>query len=230
MFVYLDTQTEVYIEGFAEDVLYIKVLLMVGMGLMIEPLQHLTKRGFARIHIGGDPLLRRYQDELTELGDRIYFVKKMEKAIAKARKKPRPISIILFDFDHFKTVNDEHGLECGDEMLAQLANIMRRNARDGDILARYMGEKFIIGLFDLTSEITLHVCERLRHDIENHEFTHDEHKIHLTASFGGARYPDVCAEELSLEALLDEVDEALTEAKERGRNQSVVAPVIKEAA
>jgi len=230
MFVYLDTQTEVYIEGFAEDVLYIKVLLMVGMGLMIEPLQHLTKRGFARIHIGGDPLLRRYQDELTELGDRIYFVKNMEKAIAKARKKPRPISLILFDFDHFKKINDDYGLECGDAMLVQLANIMRRNARDGDILARYMGEKFIIGLFDLTSEITLHVCERLRHDIENHEFTHDEHKIHLTASFGGARYPDVCAEELSLEALLDEVDEALTEAKERGRNQSVVAPVIKEAA
>ena len=78
---------------------------------MIEPLQHLTKRGFARIHIGGDPLLKRYQDELTELGDRIYFVKKMEKAIAKARKKPRPISLILFDFDHFKKINDDYGLE-----------------------------------------------------------------------------------------------------------------------
>ena len=65
-------------------------------------------------------------------------------------------------------------------------------------------------------------------DIENHEFTHDEHKIHLTASFGGARYPDVCAEDLSLEALLDEVDEALEEAKQLGRNQSVIAPVIQE--
>ena len=115
-------------------------------------------------------------------------------------------------------------------MLVQLANIMRRNAREGDILARYMGEKFIIGLFDLTSEITMHVCERLRHDIENHEFAHGDLKLHLTASFGAARFPDVCAETLSLEALLDEVDDALAEAKDRGRNQSVVAPVFKEVA
>ncbi len=226
LFVYLDTQTEVYIEGFAEDVLYIKVLLMIAMGIMIEPMQGMAKRGFAKIHLGGDVLTRRHRDELTGLGDRVYFNKKMGRAIAKALKQPRPISMVMLDFDHFKNVNDQHGLECGDEMLVQLAQILMKNAREGDIVARYMGEKFIIGLFDLSTGVTVRVCERIRKDIETHEFRFEDLSLRLRASFGAACFPDVCADNLSLEALLHEVDAALSEAKARGRNQTVAAPVI----
>ncbi len=224
-FVYLDTQYENYIEDFAGDVLYIKVLLMVGAGIMVEPLQNLAKYHFSKISIGDRGLHAHNTDELTGLGDRNYFNKRMKNEIKKTRKKPRNLSIIIIDLDDFRLINDQYGMACGDAVLRQLGRVLSRTTRETDVACRYWGEKFIISLFDMDGKATASFCEQLRKAIESYEFHHDEERLQLTSSFGAAVYPDVCKDDLTLKKMMEQVNAALSHSRTMGKNRFFLAPV-----
>jgi diguanylate cyclase (GGDEF)-like protein len=127
------------------------------------------------------------------------------------------------DIDHFKKVNDSHGHQVGDDVLAGIAAIIRNNIRKVDIVARYGGEEFVAILSETDEKGAFLVVEKLRKLIEAHEFETSTHKtFHVTASFGISSMnmlPKDTADKSSL--MVKMADDALYSAKEEGRNRAV---------
>ncbi len=163
----------------------------------------------------------RLEDELralatTDVMTGAFNRRKMEEAIEyevqKCIRNPAPLSIAMFDIDHFKRVNDTFGHDAGDTVLKQVVDLARQQMRDTDMLARWGGEEFII-LSSSTSLDRMHVlAERVRMTIAEHDMTNVGH---VTVSLGIAEYQPG----ESTENLLKRIDEALYLAKKCGRNQ-----------
>ncbi len=154
-----------------------------------------------------------YTDSLTHIYNRLHFAHFLDAQIDKVKRYGGKFSIIFFDLDHFKEVNDNYGHLTGDDVLEKITDLVSKANRNADIFARYGGEEFII----LTPETDLNGAlihaERLRHDIENFNF---EKVGHITSSFGVAEFN---AEKDSVDDLLARADKALYLAKEYGRNR-----------
>ena len=140
----------------------------------------------------------------------------------RAARYQRPLSVIMLDLDHFKKFNDTHGHLLGDRVLRMAAQVLDENIRKADILARYGGEEFVIILPEIDKAHGRQVAEKLRRAIESATFPKAENQPFgcLTASVGLASFPE---DALDGSALLALADQALYEAKARGRNQVVVA-------
>jgi diguanylate cyclase (GGDEF)-like protein len=132
--------------------------------------------------------LMAYTDPLTSIYNRLHFGHFLDAEIDRVKRYGGTFSIIFFDLDRFKEVNDEYGHLVGDEVLKRVAEIVEKANRNADIFARYGGEEFII-LAPATDIAGARVhAERLRNDIEHHRFSEISH---LTCSFGVAEYkPD----------------------------------------
>lgn len=130
-------------------------------------------------------------------------------------------SILIFDIDLFKKVNDTFGHQIGDQALIHVAEIFQRQARGSDVLARYGGEEFIALLPETTSADAQHSAERLRKMLEDSILQIKGHSISLTISIGIAGM-EVVDEMTEFEELLKQADEALYLAKGAGRNRVVV--------
>lgn len=154
-----------------------------------------------------------YTDALTHTYNRLHFAHFLDAEIDKVKRYGGTFSIIFFDLDHFKNVNDNYGHLAGDEVLAQIASIVSTANRNADIFARYGGEEFIILTPETDLSGALIHAERLRNDIEKFEF---KNVGHVTSSFGVTEF---IVETDTLESLLDRVDKALYLAKEYGRNR-----------
>ena len=154
-----------------------------------------------------------YTDSLTHIYNRLHFAHFLDAEIDKVKRYGGTFSIIFFDLDHFKDVNDNFGHLAGDEVLEKITEIVSKANRSADIFARYGGEEFII----LTPETDLSGAsihaERLRNDIEKYNF---QNVGRVTSSFGVTEF---IAETDDLEKLLERVDKALYMAKEYGRNR-----------
>jgi diguanylate cyclase (GGDEF)-like protein len=122
----------------------------------------------------------------------------------------------MFDIDHFKTVNDDHGHLCGDYVLRELAGCLRGVIRTEELLARYGGEEFAVVLPECSHENAFDVGERLRILVEQHIFCFDEQVIPITISVGVASVSN--GEPIQAKELLDRADQKLYEAKHAGRN------------
>ena len=125
-----------------------------------------------------------------------------------------PLCLIFLDIDHFKTVNDTYGRDIGDYILQELANILLYSVRQGDFVARWGGEEFVITL--RSTEITQAeiLAEKIRFNVENYNFKNASQQ---TVSLGVTQY----IENETQESLTKRVDEALYEAKNSGRNRVV---------
>ncbi len=157
--------------------------------------------------------LMAYTDPLTNIYNRLHFGNFLDSEIDRVKRYGGTFSIIFFDLDRFKKINDEHGHLVGDEVLKEVAEIVENANRSADIFARYGGEEFII-LAPSTDAIGAQKhAERLRKDIENHHFNEVNH---LTCSFGIAEYK---ADVDDIPSLLDRADTALYNAKKLGRNR-----------
>ena len=154
-----------------------------------------------------------YTDSLTHIYNRLHFAHFLDIEIDKVKRYGSTFSIIFFDLDHFKMVNDTFGHLAGDEVLEKVTQIVSSANRSADIFARYGGEEFIILTPETDLSGALSHAERLRRDIESHHF---KNVGQVTCSFGVTEF---IAESDNVKNLLKRVDNALYLAKHRGRNR-----------
>ena len=159
-------------------------------------------------------------DSLTGLYNRRFLWEALQRQIAASKRTAQPFSIIVFDLDHFKAVNDTHGHGIGDVVLAQTAAILLRSIRASDLAARHGGEEFAILLPDTDLLTAAQRAEEIRRALDAHEIVEASCRIRVTASFGVAQSePDTEAG-----TLLKSVDAAMYAAKAGGRNRVMLAP------
>jgi two-component system, cell cycle response regulator len=160
------------------------------------------------------------RDTLTKAHNRRYFIERLGSEIAYARRHSTPLSLVLFDLDHFKRVNDAHGHLAGDAVLREVAGLVARMIRVEDVFARFGGEEFVVLTRGIEHEGAGHFCERLRAAIEKLEIVAEgaEHKV--TISVGYATVSELSPAERNAEALIRLADERLYTAKTNGRNRT----------
>lgn len=156
-------------------------------------------------------------DALTGFYNFRYLSTALETEMERTRRSGLPTSLIMIDLDHFKSINDNHGHECGNQALRWAASVWRENIRRIDIPCRYGGEEFSIILPGTRIQLALRAAERLRSVLSRSPIMFDGHEIVMTASFGVDSYR--LGEVISTEALVKRTDEYLFRAKERGRDR-----------
>jgi diguanylate cyclase (GGDEF)-like protein len=162
------------------------------------------------------------RDALTGLANKRTFADAIGRELAFAKRHKRPLSLVVFDIDRFKRINDGHGHPAGDYVLSTLAKTVAHAMRREDVVARVGGEEFAIVMRDITEAQALEAAERLRRVVEGTSFVFEGTKIPVTLSLGVAALSD----EASVEQLVATADRRLYAAKENGRNRVVgSAPV-----
>ena len=159
-------------------------------------------------------------DPLTGVPVRRVLEAGLQRAYRRTCDDGTPMAVIMCDIDFFKRVNDTWGHDAGDEALKSVAHTLDATRREGDLCCRYGGEEFTLLLERTDGLAALQLAERLRRAVEAIDFVYDGQSIPLTLSLGVAAFPEIMVKTASELQLL--ADEALYEAKERGRNQSLL--------
>lgn len=157
------------------------------------------------------------RDGLTKAFNKKYFLDRLETEIAYARRHQAHLSLLMFDVDHFKRVNDNHGHLAGDYVLQRLAKVAAATVRTEDVFARYGGEEFGVICRGVTLPSAGILAERLRATVEATIFDHEGARLPITISVGVAGHPEVQIENGA--QLIAAADAALYEAKRGGRNR-----------
>lgn len=160
--------------------------------------------------------LQAVTDELTGLYNRRAFDGMGGKEVERARRYERPLSLILFDIDHFKNVNDTYGHPVGDHVLQVLTRLVTRTTRSTDIVCRFGGEEFLVLMPEAGLEEGRAMAERLRQEISRMTIITAGDTLSLTVSLGVA---ELLPEDENLESLIARTDRAMYRAKAAGRNQ-----------
>ena len=156
-------------------------------------------------------------DRHTGCFNKTYFNNRIALEVNKCKVTGDPLSLVIFDLDHFKKLNDNYGHDAGDFVLKEMAHVIRSNGiREQDVFARYGGEEFVILLPKTNLKQSFEIAERLRKLIENKEFIYDGKRLPVTASIGVADYRQGVT---SGTDLFKRADEAVYKSKEGGRNQ-----------
>jgi diguanylate cyclase (GGDEF)-like protein len=156
-------------------------------------------------------------DGLTKCYNKKYFNESLETEVKKSKVTGKPLTLIIFDLDHFKKLNDNYGHDAGDFVLKEKARLIRENGiRQGDIFARYGGEEFCILLPNTNLKQGFEIAERLRALVAKHEFIYDGKRLPVTASIGVADYRQGVNNGTDL---FKRADSAVYTSKEGGRNQ-----------
>ncbi len=153
-------------------------------------------------------LLRAHTDSLTQLWNHGYFQHKLDQLLTQSDSKNTPLSLLFIDIDDFKKFNDENGHQKGDEVLRNVAKILKEQSRKIDLVCRYGGEEFAIILPDTEKQEAIKIGERLRATVESANLP--------TLSIGVASYPK---DAKNKEDLIELADAALYRAKRLGKNQ-----------
>lgn len=156
------------------------------------------------------------RDNLTGLWTHRAFDDQLEAAILEASRYGQPLSIILTDVDHFKSVNDTHGHQAGDAILQGFAHVMARNVRDVDVVSRYGGEEFIVLLLNTPHASAIETAEAIRQDLQSQHFDVGGRQLSITGSFGVASFPN---DATSAQQLVRVADQRMYAAKKAGRNK-----------
>ncbi len=156
-----------------------------------------------------------HHDALTELPNRILFLDRAQQALAHAHRHDRVVAILFIDLDRFKNINDTLGHEVGDDILQKLANRLSLAIREGDTVARFGGDEFVILLDDIASETNIaQVAQKVLDELAMPFFI-DTQEFHITASIGISFFP---SDGDDAQALLKNADTAMYRAKDFGKN------------
>lgn len=159
-------------------------------------------------------------DALTGINNRRYFFEVGIHEFNAAVRYGHPLAAIMFDIDLFKQLNDSYGHQAGDDMLRSLAQLTRQQLRDADILARYGGEEFVILLPYTNARQAFLVAERIREKVAAFRLdVEDANKIGITLSLGVAEF---APQTNTLDKLIQRADQAMYDAKNGGRNRTVL--------
>jgi diguanylate cyclase (GGDEF)-like protein len=164
-------------------------------------------------------------DEKTQIYNYRYFMERLTDELKRARRYEHALSLLMFDLDHFKSVNDSHGHVVGDRVLKEFADLMLRTARETDLVARYGGEEFAVVLTHTTAIQAERLANRIRRVTERHTFHESQVAggIRLTVSAGVATFP-FNDRIRHAEELVQAADDAMYRAKNSGRNRTLVDP------
>jgi diguanylate cyclase (GGDEF)-like protein/PAS domain S-box-containing protein len=155
-------------------------------------------------------------DSLTGLSNRQYFMHQAEKEFTRARRYARPLSVVMIDVDHFKSINDRYGHAVGDIVLREVSAICQCSLRGTDVLGRVGGEEFVLLLPDTPQANAIYVAERMREQLEKTPVQVENLVISITASFGVASLLDA---DINFNDILERADVAMYHAKHEGRNK-----------
>lgn len=159
-------------------------------------------------------------DALTGVANRRRATEQLDQLLRIAARQARAVSVALIDLDHFKRVNDERGHAAGDEVLRRVARVLCGHFRVEDVVARWGGEEFVVGLFGMEKHDGVKRLDLLRERLRAERFGGPEAEFSVTVSAGIAQYP---ADGRSVDALLQAADTALYRAKHAGRDQALPA-------
>jgi diguanylate cyclase (GGDEF)-like protein len=154
-------------------------------------------------------------DALTQVYNKRYFSEALEREYNRAQRYKREMSLVVFDVDHFKAINDEHGHLAGDAVLRQVAAEVKPKLREQDIFARVGGEEFALLLPEINREGAMATAEKVRKLVEAATFVVETLSVKMTVSAGVTALDARCKDAM---ALYERADAALYEAKRGGRN------------
>ncbi len=164
------------------------------------------------------------RDSLTGLWNRKRMFRILDKEIHRAHRNNLPVAILMIDIDKFKSINDTYGHQIGDLVINEVTDILRKNIRSYDEICRYGGDEFLVILPNCNSAKTELIGDRLRINVTKHRIKSDNLSLNVALSFGGAS-TEGYASDITSETLIMEADEALLEAKNRGRNCVVIKKI-----
>lgn len=161
-------------------------------------------------------------DHLTGVANRLYFMQRFESEIRRTENYKQALALFMFDIDEFKMVNDTHGHHAGDVVIRKMAEIVKKNTRSSDLLARFGGDEFIMLITSTTEEQAASFAEKIREMIASTDMAIPgvEAPLRITISGGLAMFP---THGQSTTELFRVADEALYESKRNGRNRILVA-------
>ena len=154
-------------------------------------------------------------DGLTGIYNKRYFLEALDREMSRSQRYERHLSILMFDIDYFKRVNDNFGHLAGDYVLQTIANLVSSRSRREEIFSRYGGEEFVIVLPETPREGALELAEQLRRKIADYTFIFESEEIPVTVSIGVS---SMRGEMISSTELVKRADEKLYLAKSEGRN------------
>jgi len=176
-------------------------------------------------HITGGNVEAQYHEEiyrlmtvdgLTQIHNKRYFEEMLEREVSRCARYGRSFSLILFDIDHFKLVNDTHGHLAGDAVLRRLGTLMRTRVRRDDVLARVGGEEFAVILPEVGLEGAVGLARKMNALIDDSRFEFENTAMDITISLGVATWQEGMTVG---DELVKRADEKLYEAKDSGRNR-----------
>ncbi len=158
-----------------------------------------------------------HTDPLTQTNNRAAFQDSIEREYNWAERHQTPLSLIFLDIDFFKSINDNFGHDCGDQVLHSVASRIKESIRNSDIVFRYGGEEFVILLSETSHEEAIEIAERVRSAIEQHTIAYDMQTLKITASLGVSSLQ----EKENSQSLVKRADDYMYKAKKNGRNKVV---------
>ena len=159
-------------------------------------------------------------DPMTGLANRRDIMEKIERELSRSERHNRTFSVMLVDLDNFKLVNDVHGYNDGDDVLVEVARVLRSCVRNEDVCARWGGDEFLFLLTETNFDGALTLASKVIESISMTEFKANRPIIRITASIGLCEYQAG----QTIRDCLARTDEALRQAKQEGKNRFVVAP------
>lgn len=159
------------------------------------------------------------KDGLTRIYNKRYFLESLAKEYEFNHRNHTGLSIVMFDIDHFKQINDTYGHPAGDAILKELTQLVETEARGYDLFARYGGEEFVFLMRGAPLEAAVGFAERVRNSVEVHKFVYEGNEIQITTSLG-VSYWDGGDDITCPDQIVQRVDEQLYKAKNGGRNRT----------
>jgi diguanylate cyclase len=188
---------------------------LIEMSARIQAMESESKDLKYKLQLARDKALR---DPLTGLPNRLAYDERLATEFARWQRNQTPLTMIIWDIDHFKKINDNFGHKAGDKTLSIIARLLSDNCRKSDFVARFGGEEFIMLLSETTKESGFILAEKIRKIVEKSGFNAGGEAVSITISCGITQFIDTD----DFESFFERADQALYTAKNLGRNQCVI--------